>query len=84
MVANNKGNNFDAFFGLNPEDILMVISKGKISLFDEELDKQLKDIDPDNYSKIYIKGRCKYVTGDLPLLMQQIKQHYPEADFPVI
>jgi imidazolonepropionase-like amidohydrolase len=84
VVANNKGNNHDAFFSLNPEDILMVISKGAISLFDEELHDQLKKIDTDNYSKIYIKGRCKYIAGDLPLLMQKIKQYYPEADFPVI
>ncbi len=83
VIANNKGNNSDAFFSLNPEDILMVISKGAISLFDEELHKQLKNINSDNYRKIYIKGRCKYVTGDLPQLMQNIKHYYPEANFPV-
>jgi len=84
VIANNSGNDPDAFFRLNPEDILMVISRGIISLFDEELYKQLKNIDLDNYSKVNIKGRCKYVAGDLPLLMQKIKQYYPEADFPVV
>ncbi|MFI5161105.1 MAG: amidohydrolase family protein [Sphingobacteriales bacterium] len=84
VIAENKADSPDSFFALNPEDILMVIHKGAISLFDERLYRQLKNIDLDNYSRVYIKGRCKYVSGDLPLLMQQIKQHYPEADFPVI
>jgi len=84
VVAKNNVAGPGAFFSLNPEDILMVLHKGKITLFDEELHKQLKNIDLDMYSKIYIKGRCKYAAGDLSLLMQKIKRYYPEADFPVI
>jgi cytosine/adenosine deaminase-related metal-dependent hydrolase len=84
VIAKNKVTGTDGIFSLNPEDILMVVHKGEISLFDEEVYKQLKNIDLDMYSRVYIKGRCKYVAGDLPLLMQKIKRYYPEADFPVI
>ena len=38
--ANGK-KGFDAFYSINPEDILMVMHKGKIRLFDEILKDQL-------------------------------------------
>ncbi|MDB5144189.1 MAG: amidohydrolase family protein [Mucilaginibacter sp.] len=81
--AKNGLTNDDTFFSIDPQDILMVIHKGNISLFDEELQAQLKGIDHNNYSKIAINGACKYIKGDLPALMQKIKQFYPEVSFPV-
>lgn len=85
VVAKMKKNDpSDAFFDLNPEDILLVIHKGRISLFDEELYPQLKNIDLDSYSRVYADGTCKYVRGNLPLLMQKIKEYYPGAVFPVL
>jgi cytosine/adenosine deaminase-related metal-dependent hydrolase len=83
VIAKAK-NNTDGFFGLNPEDILMVIHQGHIRLFDEELYPQLKSISPDRYSRVYFKDNCKYVTGNLPVLMQKIRSHYPSVSFPVI
>ncbi|MGZ3925729.1 MAG: amidohydrolase family protein [Mucilaginibacter sp.] len=74
----------DAFFATEPMDILMVIHKGIISLFDEALYSQLTGIDLENYSKIHVNGTCKYVLGNLPVLIQKIKKYYPETDFPVI
>jgi cytosine/adenosine deaminase-related metal-dependent hydrolase len=74
----------DAFFEINPEDILLVLHKGNLSLFDEELYPQLKETNLDDYSKIYIDGTCKYVQGNLPELMRKIYHYYPEASFPVI
>ncbi|HJP63338.1 MAG TPA: amidohydrolase family protein, partial [Mucilaginibacter sp.] len=74
----------DLFFSLNPENILMVIHKGQIVLFDESLYSRLKSIDLDNYSRAYIKGVCKYVSGNLPQLMHRIREYYQEATFPVI
>ena len=40
-------------------------------------------IDLNNYSKIYIGESCKYVQGDLPALMSEIRKYQPEAKFPV-
>ena len=74
----------DAFFAINPQNILMVIHKGSISLFDEELYAQLKSINLDDYSKVYIDGTCKFVKGNLPQLIKKIEQYYPEVNFPVI
>lgn len=73
----------DAFFGIGPQDILMVLHQGNISLFDETIYPQLKNINPDEYSKVYIDGACKFVKGNLPNLIQKIKQYYPGANFPV-
>jgi cytosine/adenosine deaminase-related metal-dependent hydrolase len=73
----------DAFYNTDPKDILLVIHNGNVSLFDEEVYPQLKGINPDEYSKVYIDGACKFVKGNLPLLMQKIKQFYPGANFPV-
>ena len=73
----------NAFFALNPADLLLVIHKGNIRLFDEELFAQLKTIDLNDFSKIYIKGACKYVQGDLPGLVDKIREYNSTVDFPI-
>ena len=83
VIVKAKNNSQGSFFELNPQDILMVLHKGSISLFDEELYPQFKGISLENYSKIYLNGACKYVQGDLPELMQKIKHYYPGASFPI-
>lgn len=76
-------NDDDAFFSINPQGILAVIHKGNIVLFDHGLRSQLTRINIAEYSQININGSCKYVKGDLPALIKQIKQYYPQAGFPV-
>ncbi len=76
--------NKTSFFENDPSDVLMVIHKGKISLFDEELYPQLKPIDLSAYSKIYVDNTCKYVKGNLPALINKIKTYCPETIFPVL
>jgi cytosine/adenosine deaminase-related metal-dependent hydrolase len=74
----------DAFYALNPEDILLVICKGQVRLFEEEIKKQLKQhIDLNRYSEININKNHKYVFGDMPQLIKKIKDFYPKAEFPV-
>jgi len=80
---NAEKNSYDAFFALNPEDILLIIHKGEISLFDEELLPQLHDIDLTGFSHVFISDYCKYVKGDVPALLKQIWTHQPNAKFPV-
>jgi len=43
----------------------------------------LASVDTSGFSKIYINGTCKYIEGDVPKLMADIKQYYPEANFPI-
>jgi len=87
VIAKKKPglNLMDSFFGLNPEDILMVIQKGQIALFDGEIWGQLHGhmSGLEDYCSIHINGRAKYISGNLPRLIKSIKECYPEATFPV-
>jgi len=61
-----------------PEDILLILHKGQIRLFDVSL-----NIPPQaGFYKISVGERNKYVKGDLPGLMTEIKKHYPAVTFP--
>jgi cytosine/adenosine deaminase-related metal-dependent hydrolase len=74
---------FNSFFDICPADLLMVIHNGNIRLFDELLLPQLKAINLNNYSKAYLNGIGKYVQGDLPGLMDKIREYQPNINFPV-
>ena len=75
--------NFDSFYELGPEDILLIIHNGKIRLFDESIKSRLKETDINGFSAIYLNNSCKYVEGDLPGLMEKIKAYHPTVVFPV-
>lgn len=85
VVAKNKAaNNFyNAFYAVDPEDVLLVTDKGNIRLFDAGILDQLPAIDTGKFSKVYINSACKYVEGNLAALITQIKAVYPGAYFPV-
>lgn len=87
VVARRKENlaGMDLFYATNPEDILLILHKGAIRLFDEELYEQLdlQKVALDNFSTIFLNGSRKYVYGDLYGLMDQVRQYYPEVRFPV-
>jgi hypothetical protein len=74
---------FDSFYATQPEDILLVVYGGLVRLFDNTMLAQLEHLDLKEFSKVFIGRTCKYVQGDLPGLMQQIKLYYPGAVFPV-
>lgn len=79
----NKG--FDAFYSINPEDILLVLHKGEILLLDEEIRSQLSagGLSFSKFSKMVINGKDKYVYGNLPGLIRKVKAYYPKVDFPI-
>lgn len=86
IVANtNNKTGFDAFYSLNPEDIQLILHKGEIRLFDEEIKNQLAatDLSFAAFSKIGINGKGKYVYGNVPALMNEVLSYYPEAVFPI-
>jgi cytosine/adenosine deaminase-related metal-dependent hydrolase len=70
-------------FAINPADILLVMHKGHIRLFDESLYNQLGDLPKAGFSKVTIDGAGKYVQGNVPGLMKNIRQYYPDMQFPV-
>ncbi|GAB3904885.1 amidohydrolase family protein [Mucilaginibacter boryungensis] len=79
----NGQSTMNSLFDVDPADILLVMSKGNIRLFDEMLYSQLDSIDKSRYSKIMINKVYKYVYGDLPGLMKQIQAYHHHIQFPV-
>jgi cytosine/adenosine deaminase-related metal-dependent hydrolase len=72
-----------SFFSINPEDIQLMLHKGKIVLFDATLLIQLHNIPVDDYSVIYVNNVKKYVIGDVPALISAIKKYVPGIKLPV-
>jgi cytosine/adenosine deaminase-related metal-dependent hydrolase len=79
----NENDTVGSLFSTNPSDILLVMHEGNIRLFDEILFSQLSDLPKDQFSKIAINGHYKYVYGDLPGLIKDIKGYDAEIQFPV-
>jgi cytosine/adenosine deaminase-related metal-dependent hydrolase len=80
---NGDKNDTGTFFSLNPANLLMVIHQGDIRLFDESLLNQITNVMKGNFSRIAVNGTNKYVQGDLPGTIEEIKKYYPKADIPV-
>jgi cytosine/adenosine deaminase-related metal-dependent hydrolase len=87
IVKNKSGQatgGWNDFYSTDPEDILMVIHKGFIRLFDASLTAQLKkmNFNMSEFTHVSINGCGKFVEGNLPGLMNEIKNYYPETTFP--
>lgn len=76
-----KGNDL---FSLDPGDVMLVICNGQVKLFDEGLLSQLTDAGTENYCRVCIDDSHKYVQGNLPQLIEDIRNYYPQAAFPII
>ncbi len=76
---------WDGFYALDPENILLLLHRGNIRLFDQECAGQLADagLPLENFSKIAIRGQVKYIQGDLPGLMNEIRKYHPSVEFPI-
>jgi cytosine/adenosine deaminase-related metal-dependent hydrolase len=82
----------DAFYSLNPEDLLLILHKGNIRLFDASLleppsvgglpAKTICGLPVSSFYKTSIGNSFKYIQGDLPGLIQEILRFYPELVFP--
>ena len=85
VIANihHHKKDYDAFFETAPADILLVMHKGEVKLFDEALLAQIGQFDLRNFSKVFVGKSCKYVWGNLPDLMENIRKYNPEVRFPV-
>ncbi len=86
IVARRKEDDLmDAFYAINPEDILMILCNGQIRMMDESIFKQLSDDDriAGYLNQIVINGHLKYVAGDIEMLINQIKKNYPGISLPL-
>jgi len=83
VIAKKKGTKAsDAFFALEPQDILLVVVKGNIVFFDEAIYPQLKGTDISRFEPINLDGTTKYIKDGVTELVNQIKFYYPEASIP--
>ncbi|ANI88445.1 hypothetical protein A9P82_03475 [Arachidicoccus ginsenosidimutans] len=84
MIVKQKNKNYaESFFATNPEDIQLILHKGNIVLFDASLMLQLKYLSLKTFSVVYVNGEKKYVYGNVPSLIKNIKKYSPEIKFPV-
>jgi len=86
----------DAFLGLDPEDLLLVLRKGRPLLVDKSIRGALGAAGgADASGELGATGqhvwlddleRCgdKYIAGDLTALIREIRRYYPEVEFPVM
>jgi cytosine/adenosine deaminase-related metal-dependent hydrolase len=85
VIAKVNDPSLDSFYAVNPADILLVMHKGNMSLFDESIKDQVINGGAviNNFDKIVIGRATKYIRGDISGLIEKIKTHYPGAMFPV-
>jgi cytosine/adenosine deaminase-related metal-dependent hydrolase len=81
----NESSTWDEFFKTDPEDILLVIQKGRIRLFDKSLLPQFLNLPINHlsYSQISIQGKIKFVEGDLPALVTEIRGYNRDIILPL-
>jgi len=87
VAESTAGQGFEAsFLQTDPEKILLVLHKGNVVLFDASLVAQLQHINYNiaGFAPVKLKGRTKYLAGNLPVLMAQIRQYHPAVVFPEI
>ncbi|HXB05486.1 MAG TPA: amidohydrolase family protein [Puia sp.] len=72
----------DAFFALDPEDLLLVLHQGRILLFDVSIRDMLMRAGMGDLDFDFTCCGQKYIVGDVPGLMGEIRRYYPAAQFP--
>jgi cytosine/adenosine deaminase-related metal-dependent hydrolase len=86
VVKKKSGaSSWEDIFKINPEDILLIINKGKIRMFDKAMYDQLigLPLNLQQFSRLTLKGSIKFVEGDLPSLIASIKRYYSNVYFPI-
>lgn len=70
-------------FCAGPEDILLVVHQGNIRLYDASLADQVKDNVTAGFSKVNVNGAPKFLEGNVPGLMEEIRFFCPDVVFPI-
>lgn len=75
------------WYATDPEDLLLVIHRGQIRLFDASLASQdyigNRLLPTGRYYPVAVGNSIKYVQGDLPGLIAKIRDYDPEAVLPI-
>jgi cytosine/adenosine deaminase-related metal-dependent hydrolase len=76
-------NNWETFYNINPEDILLIIKNGNVVFIDSEIILQRQDIHKNDLDVIYINSVKKYITKGIRELVQSIHTILPDFCFPM-
>jgi cytosine/adenosine deaminase-related metal-dependent hydrolase len=76
-------NNWESFYSINPEDILLIVKNGIVVFIDSELIIQHQNINKDDFDVIYINSIKKYIIKGIRDLIQSISALLPEFEFPI-
>ncbi len=68
-----KDSFWDNLYASNPHDILLVLRRGQILLFDEDLVSQVSMLAIDKFSIIQVGGRKKYILGNITDILNTIR-----------
>jgi cytosine/adenosine deaminase-related metal-dependent hydrolase len=71
-------------FSCKPEDILLVMHRGHIRMYDESIADQLKAANGHSFSRIKLNESTKFVQGDIQGLIKNIRSYYNGAIFPTL
>lgn len=82
IARKRTGDNFESFYAINPEDILLIIKNGNPVFIDEQLSRNNPKINTDNFEKISINNSKKFVTNGIIGLMKSIRNYLPDYNFP--
>ncbi len=80
----NGTKGWDAFYAISPDDILLVLSQGRVVLFDPCLKEALTNAGLVNADLQEAGPGGKYVPGNINDLMRQIRSYHPGIQFPVL
>ncbi len=84
IICKNKyKNNWESFYNINPEDILMILKNGIIVFIDSEIIIQNPNINKDDFDIIYINSIKKYIIKGIRNLIQSINAILPDYEFPI-
>jgi cytosine/adenosine deaminase-related metal-dependent hydrolase len=74
----------EAFFAMNPEDMLLVMCEGNIILLDSSLQHLLPSLPGnENLSPISVNGMEKFAVGDLSRLATELHKYIPSLPIPI-
>jgi len=75
----------DAFYNLNPEDLLLILHRGNIRVFDDCLYNQLKEsgLEPKKFCRIYLNGVGKWIQGDITSLIKDVRKLNIDINMPI-
>ncbi len=72
VVKKKSENNYDTFFNINPEDILLIIRSGKIILFDESLEQEFAYL---NYCRFKIRSAVKFAEKEIVSVIKKLEAY---------